>query len=319
MPEIDHGTSESRGRKGPRFLRIVIAILIVVTLFAVALPLQSNRSTEIPPTPAGIAYSTHSPIYIYGNAAFIPANGVTGGNGSQSNPYIISGWDIDPLSTNNQGIWIEGTTAYFMIRDCYIHRGAGIGYCGIYLKNCMNGIVSNNTCFQNLVGIYLSSSNGNTLINNTISNEDFYGIQLRDLSNNNIITRNRILNCSSYGVMVESEPNNVIWHNVFFGNNGASIVRDPAHVQAYDGGANNRWNAIGSPIGYGNYWSDWRTPDADSDGIVDISYNLTGSAGAKDYYPVVSLVPGIPEPSMLILAGIMTMVFMMVGRTRKKP
>jgi hypothetical protein len=70
-------------------------------------------------------------------------------------------------------------------------------------------------------------------------------------------------------------------------------------------------------VGYGNYWSDWIGPDDNGDGIVDISYNLTGSAGAKDYYPL-SGGYGIPEPSVLILAGIMTLISIMICRTRKR-
>jgi len=63
-------------------------------------------------------------------------------------------------------------------------------------------------------------------------------------------------------------------------------VYNASHIQTYDAGTNNRWNISGSPHGYGNYWSDWTTPDADSNGVVDIPYSIPGSAGAKDYYPL---------------------------------
>jgi len=62
-----------------------------------------------------------------------------------------------------------------------------------------------------------------------------------------------------------------------------------------------------------------RTLDANFDGTVDWSYNLTGSVGAKDYYPLTTPAPPIPELLTLILAGVMIVASLMVGRTRKKP
>lgn len=70
------------------------------------------------------AMVTRNPILINGNAGFTPANGVTSGSGTESNPYVIEGWDINASSAN--GIEIRNTTAYFVIRNCYVHNG-GIG------------------------------------------------------------------------------------------------------------------------------------------------------------------------------------------------
>jgi hypothetical protein len=91
---------------------------------------------------------------------------------------------------------------------------------------------------------------------------------------------NLICNNPGIGVSIYGGMYNRIWNNTFIGNNGSGI-------QAYDIGANN-WNTSGSPHGYGNYWDDWTTPDANSDGIVDNPYSIMGSAGAEDYYPLVS-------------------------------
>jgi len=67
-------------------------------------------------------------------------------------------------------------------------------------------------------------------------------------------------------------------------NNGASSTYDPSHIQASDDGTANWWN---STEGYGNYWSDWTAPDVNPPyGIVDEPYNISGSAGAKDFYPL---------------------------------
>jgi parallel beta-helix repeat protein len=366
MAEIDRGTWESRGRKEPKLLKVVMVTSIVAVLFASSLSLLSNPSSEIPPTPipAGVSYTTHASIYIVGDAAFTAPNGVTGGNGTVSNPYIISGWEIDASSSpTGAGIYIASTTAYFIVRGCFVRDG-GSSNNGINLANCpncttisdnicsnncwginlykSNGItISNNTCSGNSGGISIGSSSNNTLIdnncnsnngfgialafttalstnntlnNNTCSNNN-YGIGLykssdNTLSNNNCsnnlfigiylfggasyssdnnkIFGNQVCNNTGYGVCIDSGSgtNNRFWDNTFIGNNGAGSVRNPSYLQAYDAGTNNRWNTSGTPHGYGNYWGDLTTPDANFDGIVDYSYNLTGSAGAKDFYPL---------------------------------
>jgi parallel beta-helix repeat protein len=175
-----------------------------------------------------------------------------------------------------------------------------------------NPLNKNNCSSNNVCGISLYSSSYNTLSNNTCSNSQF-GIWLRSSSDNNIITKNQVCNNTGYGAYIYSGSNNMIWNNTFF---------NPSITQAYDYGTNNRWNTSGSPHGYGNYWSDLTTPDANFDGIVDWSYNLTGGAGAKDYYPLTtpSIPPPIPEFSDLVvpIAGLM-LISLIFGRTRKKP
>ena len=117
--------------------------------------------------------------------------------------------------------------------------------------------------------------------------------------------------------MREGSYSNIIFNNTFVDNNGAGSIYDLNHIQAIDDGTNNWWNS--STYEHGNYWSDWTTPDNFPPwGIVDVPYNISGSAGAKDYYPQTTA-PIIPEPSILVLAGIMMMIFLMIGRTRKKP
>jgi len=104
----------------------------------------------------------------------------------------------------------------------------------------------------------------------------------------------------------------MIWNNTFIGNNGAGETYDPGHIQAFGYGW---WN---STDGYGNWWSDLTKPDANHDGIVDWSYNLT--SGAKDYYPRTTLSSEpIPEFSMMPLVVLAFMaVVVLAGETRRK-
>jgi len=198
---------------------------------------------------------------------------------------------------------------------------------GIYLNYGDHNSIKNNNCHRNhRSGVFLSYSNYNNIIENSISycaynldNEGGITLSFSCCCNN--FTQNFIYDNEMYGASIvrSDSSDNRFWNNTFISNNGAGSVYDINHIQAYDDGTNNWWNTSGSPHGYGNYWSDLTTPDANFNGVVDWSYNLTGSAGAKDYYPLTTPTMPIPEPAILILAGVMMMIFLMVGRARKKP
>jgi len=49
----------------------------------------------------------HVPIYIYNNTEFTPENGVTGGNGTVNNPYLIENW-VFIVATENTA-WSEAS------------------------------------------------------------------------------------------------------------------------------------------------------------------------------------------------------------------
>jgi len=110
---------------------------------------------------------------------------------------------------------------------------------------------------------------------------------------------------------------NRIWNNSFSRNHGATSVYDPSHIQAYDDGTDNFWNSTGSPHGFGNYWGDWTSPDANMDGIVDNPYVIDGSAGAMDYYPLTQF-PYIPEfPSVIFPIMLTLFVVVLISSIRR--
>lgn len=156
---------------------------------------------------------------------------------------------------------------------------------GISLQSSSNNnTVEYNSCVSNnLEGIGLHSlSNDNTLYNNTCKSNYADGLYL-DTSSGNVITLNQLRDNLPFGLRIASGSSSRISNNIFAGNGGSGSTYDPNHVQAFDDGTSNSWNGTG---GGGNYWSDWTTPDANHDSIVDLPYNVSGSAGAKDYYPL---------------------------------
>ena len=75
--------------------------------------------------------------------------------------------------------------------------------------------------------------------------------------------------------------------------------------QAMDFGSGNAWDN-GST---GNWWSDWTSPDADANGIVDVPRAVDGSAGSQDNYPLTwpagsnILWLNVPDDSLYVQPG----------------
>ncbi|MHA1519637.1 MAG: right-handed parallel beta-helix repeat-containing protein [Promethearchaeota archaeon] len=129
------------------------------------------------PVIAGI----HDRITIDGNGAlatFIQDEELSG-DGTEISPYVIEDFIID-ASTGN-GIDIRNTNAYLIIRNCQISDGSF--YYGIYLSSITNVNITNNDLHDNYGGLYMVSSNNNTLSENNVSSNDFYGFSLYSSSN----------------------------------------------------------------------------------------------------------------------------------------
>jgi hypothetical protein len=71
-----------------------------------------------------------------------------------------------------------------------------------------------------------------------------------------------------------------------------------------DGGLTNRWN-LTYPQG-GNFWDNWTAPDdcdgasqsncgGNPDGFVDSPYYIAGSGLSRDYYPLTTRNPSVPQ------------------------
>ncbi|MGY5873610.1 MAG: hypothetical protein RTV72_15280, partial [Candidatus Thorarchaeota archaeon] len=108
--------------------------------------------------PAGLP---HSPITIDGNQNFSDTASLEGwpGDGSQSTPYIIEGFDIGVGGPSGYCIDIRNTDVYFEIRSCFL-TGASAG---IYLAATSNGLLADNICSGNFYGIYNTAAHYNTM------------------------------------------------------------------------------------------------------------------------------------------------------------
>ncbi|MCW4012013.1 MAG: right-handed parallel beta-helix repeat-containing protein [Candidatus Bathyarchaeota archaeon] len=144
------------------------------------------------------------PIIIQGNAAFTTTNGVVSGSGTEADPYIIEGWDID-LSKCDTSVWpyirvgiaVYDTTAYYVIRDCQVDDDET--HVGIYLQST-SGVVEDCYVANSYTGISMTDVYDVTLIGNTVEScEDGIGGGSRSSVNVNILN-NTITDCTDFGL-----------------------------------------------------------------------------------------------------------------------
>ena len=175
----------------PRSHHYLACVIVCVLLFSVVAPTidvpsrQEQQQAQNYRIHVG-AYTTHDPILISGDLELAAA--AVSGTGWPGNPYILEGWNITtPLY---DGIYIEDTTSYFVIRDCWINspinsaieiQDAAMGtvtiqhnYCidsryGIWIKSCENSTVQGNQCYGLMRSIWADECGGTLFANNIVN------------------------------------------------------------------------------------------------------------------------------------------------------
>jgi parallel beta-helix repeat protein len=108
-------------------------------------------------------------ILIEGDSDFTSANGVVSGSGTPDDPFVISGWEIDP--EGGFGISIMDTRAHFVITEVAIssdtseYQGTGID-----LRNVTNGTMLDCSVEDVYFGICMFNSQSLTVRSCSISN-----------------------------------------------------------------------------------------------------------------------------------------------------
>ncbi len=161
---------------------------------------------------------------------------------------------------------------------------------GIFLVLSSDSLILNNNIVNNGIdGIGLMASSNITISYNLISTNGYKtwinvwgieydvwgGIMIQYYSINNKITYNTIINNHHHGIRYSypgCSDNEVFWNNFIDNNEGG--------CQAYEEEL--------SGIYSGNYWNDHTSPDANSDGIVDIPYYIAPDGNNNDPYPYTS-------------------------------
>ncbi len=184
-------------------------------MFQIGVTAQSMATTTNP----------HAPILIIGNSGFTQANGVAGGTGTSSDPYVIGQWQISAPSGND--ITIFNTTNYFVIQGVAISSALR----GIYLHNVTNGSVRSSAISNNGFGVLVERSSGISISDNIMSDTtQAMGEEVRiDNCTKVSVVNNQIYsatfgNQGKLGVVVNSSPGPIISNNhIWYSGNAVSL------------------------------------------------------------------------------------------------
>ena len=161
-----------------------VALVVATVVFAVVSVVLVGGQSD-----GGLLWwRAHEPIYIFGNNAFTLQNGVVSGSGTQEDPYIIAGWYID-VSASDYGIYIDHSTAHFVIRGCVIEKARDAG---VYLNSVTNGRIEGCQLSLGEAGVRLLNADGNTIAGNVIA-KNHYGVPMMIGSRDNTIQGNSFI------------------------------------------------------------------------------------------------------------------------------
>ena len=184
--------------------------LLLLLIFVLILPWSSliiSLPTVLKNNPQNLHILADSPLDINGNAQL--AAQASSGNGQPATPYIIKDKIITASVTN--GIYIRNTNAYFTLKNCTV-TNTNMAYVGIRLSNVTHARIENITANNNSAGIYLESSDSNTLIGNT-ANNNTDGIDLLDSNHNTLTSNNASANLHDGMAVSWSDSNKLTSNN----------------------------------------------------------------------------------------------------------
>ncbi len=138
--------------------------------------------------------------------------------------------------------------------------------------------VVNNT-FQNVAGsaLQFSVSMSISVLNNTFKRSSSMGLEMIS-SNDSLIQGNTFIMARASAISLARDVSDVqVLRNNFFDNHR---LNNESQVITFSENVTFMYN----------FWSDWRSPDADGDGVVDVPYSINGKT-VIDPYPMVMWYP----------------------------
>ena len=235
-------------------------------------------------------------------------------NGEISNNIIING--------KSTGIAISGINNSRIINNL-IENMEGTS---IIFENSLSCVTDSNMISNSPNGIFIGNSANISFQNNTISEIQFYGIEL-NFAQNIQISNNSFQNCSECSIFVQKVIFSKIYSNLiekcrigielsqecqdfeicdnifricidhaisigYYKCNSTKVYENAFYrtiaenCHATDNGGSNQW--FNNETGRGNYWEDHINQDLNFDSIADDPYPIDGMANASDLYPIIN-------------------------------
>ncbi len=155
--------------------RIAFSTMLISTLIIL---------TVIPPEAPGELINKdllefHDTIWIYYDSKFTSSEGVSSGNGTEANPYIIENLTIN-ITGSKSAITVYNTESHFIIRNCLILNPLNTSTTGIYFSNVKNGTIE----FSDLINSNIEIRGSTDIeLNDLFINRSHTGINIQDSSN----------------------------------------------------------------------------------------------------------------------------------------
>ncbi|MBN1678214.1 MAG: right-handed parallel beta-helix repeat-containing protein [Candidatus Thermoplasmatota archaeon] len=166
---------------------------VVILVFSAVLIGLLVRTGEVS------AYTPRSPFVIEGDSGLSTSDAVTGGSGTELDPYVISGWDIH--ADVSVGARILNTTAHLLIQEVWIH--GEWTYTCVELLNVSNATFLDSVIQWGTEGVRLCDCADISFQNSTIHSCVGYGLSCCNVTRLSFV--DSPVRYNDYGALFESD------------------------------------------------------------------------------------------------------------------
>jgi parallel beta-helix repeat protein len=168
----------------------------------------ASLATVVVVPDAAAAAELRARIYINGNDAFTSTNGVVGGLGTPSDPFVIAEWEIN--ASTGDGIFVINTDAFFVIRNVFVHSGGSL-YDGIVLSNVSHGRVEDTIVEEGANGVRVEASADVAVVGSLLSRN---GRGISSSSSTTVRIDGNTITGGSVGISLDATTDSEITGNV---------------------------------------------------------------------------------------------------------